>query len=118
MSGATEYDAQGEYAREMRAGMRPRNYSPRVAQAFRENLSTAMKNDPALIAQMNPGYTDRVKNWTALSVEERMAEVVGMNNYDELRAAMIVEEDPNVLSVMVEKVAELKGKQKSVLSSR
>jgi hypothetical protein len=111
----TEYDAQGEYSKEVKLSMRPRNYSPRVAHRFRDSISAAMQNDPELIAELQPGYTDRVKHWSASKVDDRLAMVGRITDMAELRAAMIVEEDPDVLSVMAERVAELKGKTPKIL---
>ncbi len=99
----TGYAASDAYQEEIRRSSGPRNVPAHIMAQMRGAALTsmnAMRPDQAASAT---GFNQKIALWNANSKDKKMELVAEMTSIEELRAAMIMEEDSDVLELMVSK---------------
>jgi hypothetical protein len=101
-----EYDAQGEYRKDINSRRTPGNIPVEVMRRVRHAEFSSVMSDPSVVAAMNPGFTTKVAKIMMLDKEARIEAVTELTDPEEIKGAMIAERDPDVVRYLADRYAE------------
>ncbi len=99
----TGYAASDEYQKEIRKNAGPRNVPPHIMAQMRGAAFSSIAALRPEQAASEAGFNQKVALWNTNGKDKRLEMVTEIDNIEELRAAMIMEEDNDVLELMVSK---------------
>lgn len=103
----TSYEATTEYLKELRRTAGPKNVPASVMAKMRGAALLDLLGEPSTRAASAPGYSAKISKWNTYAKDQRMELVATMETVDEVRAAMIMEEDREILRFMIDKLEAL-----------
>lgn len=101
------YDAAGEYGKEQRRVSGPRNVPAHVMHQMRGAALNQLIGNPMVQAASGPGFNGEIAKWNTYSKDQKLEKLLEINDVEQLRAAMIMEEDNDLLRTMVDRKEDL-----------
>lgn len=102
------YDAHAEYMKEVDRNRKSGNIPARVMREAQHAMVEALQNNLVVKASMHPGFSSRVEKWRTLSEPEKFVLAGEMRDPDELKAAIIVEDDTNMIRFLSDRIDEVR----------
>ena len=103
------YDAQGEYLKDFNRSRRPGNIPASLMRQAQHSVIEALQNNVVMKASMHPGFSQRVEKWNKLSKDEKYLAAADLRDEDEVKAAIIVEDDTDIIRLLSDKIDEFRA---------
>ncbi len=101
------YDAPGEYAKEQRLTSGPRNVPAHIMGQMRGAALQQLIGNPMTQAAVSPGFSGEIAKWNTFSKDQKLEKLLEFSDPEQIRAAMIMEEDNEMLRTMVDRKEDL-----------
>jgi hypothetical protein len=109
VKGPQTYDAQGEYLKDQNQRRTPGNIPVEVMRRAQKAVLGAVQNDLVVKASMHPGFSAKIEKWNMLTKEQKYLAGADLKDEDEMKAAIIVENDMDVVRFLTDRIDEFRA---------